>query len=142
MARKFAELRAKMSDESRARAHALYEKMVAEMALHELRRARGISQEKLAEALGIKQPNVAKMEKRADTYISTLRATIEAMGGTLDIVARFPDGKVRIKNFSSIAEGEAQDALVTKAKNKRRKRQPSGIGAAVAPTTDSTFPDK
>ena len=107
MARKFAELRAKMSDESRARAHALYEKMVAEMALHELRRARGISQEKLAEALGIKQPNVAKMEKRADIYISTLRATIEAMGGTLDIVACFPDGKVKIKNFSSIGKGEA-----------------------------------
>jgi transcriptional regulator with XRE-family HTH domain len=107
MARKFAELRAKMSDESRARAHALYEKMVAEMALHELRRARGISQEKLAEALGIKQPNVAKMEKRADIYISTLRAAIEAMGGTLDIVARFPDGKVKIKNFSSIGKGEA-----------------------------------
>jgi len=125
MARKFAELEAKMSGEAIARSDALYKKMIAEMALHELRRARGISQEKLAEALGIKQPNVAKMEKRTDTYISTLRATIEAMGGTLDIVARFPDGKVRIKNFSSIGKGEAQDALRMKAGNKRRKRQPS-----------------
>ncbi|MFH0821462.1 MAG: XRE family transcriptional regulator [Pseudomonadota bacterium] len=106
MARKFAELRAKMSEESRARAHALYQKMVAEMALHELRQARGISQVKLAEALNIKQPNIAKLEKRADIYISTLRTTIEAMGGTLDIVARFPDGNVKITNFSSIGEGE------------------------------------
>jgi len=106
MARKFAELRAKMSDESRARAHALYRKMAAEMALHELRRARGISQEELAKVLHIKQPNVAKLEKRTDIYISTLRATIEAMGGTLDIIARFPDGKVKITNFSSIDEGE------------------------------------
>ena len=112
MARKFAELEAKMSAEAIARSDALYEKMVAEMALHELRRARGISQEKLAKALGIKQPNVAKMEKRADTYVSTLRATIEAMGGTLDIVACFPDGKVKIKNFSSIGEAENQDASV------------------------------
>ncbi len=106
MARKFAELEAKMSAKAIARSDALYKKMVAEMALHELRRARGISQEKLAKALHIKQPNVAKLEKRTDVYISTLRATIEAMGGTLDIVARFPDGKVRITNFSSISEGE------------------------------------
>jgi predicted transcriptional regulator len=106
MARKFAELRAKMSPESRARAHALYEKMGAEMALHELRRARGISQEKLARALRIRQPNIAKLEKRTDTYISTLRAVIEAMGGTLDIVAHFPEGDVKIANFSSIAKVE------------------------------------
>ena len=110
MARKFAELEAKMSAEAIARSDARYRKMVAEMALHELRRARGISQEKLAEALHIKQPNVAKLEKRADIYISTLRATIEAMGGTLDIVARFPDGKVKITNFSSIGEGETATA--------------------------------
>jgi DNA-binding Xre family transcriptional regulator len=105
MARKFAELEAKMSLDAIARSDARYRKMVAEMALHELRRARGISQEKLAEALHIKQPNVAKLEKRTDIYISTLRATIEAMGGTLDIVARFPDGDVKITNFSSIDEG-------------------------------------
>jgi len=107
MARKFAELEAKMSAESIARSDAQYRKMVAEMALHELRRARGISQERLAERLKIKQPNVAKLEKRTDIYISTLRAVIEAMGGTLDIVARFPDGHVKITNFSSIGDGEA-----------------------------------
>ncbi len=111
MARKFAELEAKMSAEAIARSDAIYKKMVAEMALHELRRARGISQEKLADALGIKQPNVAKMEKRADIYISTLRATIEAMGGTLEVVARFPDGEVKIKNFSSIGKADAHDPL-------------------------------
>ena len=110
MARKFAELEAKMSAKAIARSDVRYRKMVAEMALHELRRARGMSQEKLAEALHIKQPNVAKLEKRTDIYISTLRATIEAMGGTLDIVARFPDGKVKITNFSSIDEGETSTA--------------------------------
>ncbi len=107
MARKFAELEAKMSAEAIARSDARYRKMLAEMPLHELRRARGVSQEMLAKLLHIKQPNIAKLEKRADMYISTLRATIEAMGGTLDIVARFPDGAVKITNFSSIEEGEA-----------------------------------
>ena len=110
MARKFAELEAKMSAKAIDRSDARYRKMVAEMALHELRRARGMSQVRLAEALHIKQPNVAKLEKRTDIYISTLRATIEAMGGTLDIVARFPDGKVKITNFSSIDEGETATA--------------------------------
>lgn len=106
MARKFAELEAKMSDEAIARSDAHYREMIAEMPLHELRRARGMSQERLAQALHIKQPNVAKLEKRTDIYISTLRATIEAMGGTLDIVACFPDGSVKITNFSSIGESE------------------------------------
>jgi transcriptional regulator with XRE-family HTH domain len=107
MARKFAELEAKMSPEAIARSNARYQEMFAEMPLHELRRARGMSQETLAKLLRIKQPNVAKLEKRTDIYISTLRAAIEAMGGTLDIVARFPDGAVKITNFSSI-DGESE----------------------------------
>ena len=107
MARKFAELEAKMPAEAIARSDARYREMIAEMPLHELRRARGMSQERLAKVLHIKQPNVAKLEKRTDIYVSTLRATIEAMGGTLDIVARFPDGSVKITNFSSIGESEA-----------------------------------
>ncbi len=106
MARKFAELEAKMSKEAIARSDARYREMLTEMPLHELRRARGLSQEVLSKALRIKQPNVAKLEKRTDIYISTLRSTIEAMGGELDIVARFPDGAIRITNFSSIGENE------------------------------------
>ena len=109
MARKFSELEAKMSPEAIARSDKRYREMVAKMPLHELRRARGISQETLAKALHIKQPNVARLEKRTDIYISTLRQTIEAMGGTLDIVARFPDGTVKITNFSSIAKNEGSE---------------------------------
>jgi DNA-binding XRE family transcriptional regulator len=99
---KFSELREKMSPEARERSGRLVEKALAEMPLQELRNARGLSQKMLAEALGIQQPAVAKMEKRADMYISTLRSHIEAMGGQLDITAHFPDGSVRISNFSRI----------------------------------------
>jgi hypothetical protein len=35
-------------------------------------------------------------------YISTLRSHIRAMGGELEIVARFPDGEVRISNFEEV----------------------------------------
>ena len=102
MAKKFADLRDQMSPESRARAEAKTQALLAEMPLNELRRARGLSQKMLAEMLHVQQPSIAKMEKRTDMYLSTLRSHIEAMGGELGVVARFPDGTVRISNFSAL----------------------------------------
>ncbi|MDR0648533.1 MAG: helix-turn-helix domain-containing protein [Synergistaceae bacterium] len=78
------------------------EKALAEMPLDELRRARGLSQKALAGMLHVQQPAIAKMERRADMYISTLRSHIEAMGGELEITAQFPDGVVKISNFSQL----------------------------------------
>jgi predicted XRE-type DNA-binding protein len=69
---------------------------------NELRQARGLSQKKLAEALDIQQPAIAKMEKRTDMYISTLRSHIEAMGGKLEVLVNFPEGTVKINNFSDL----------------------------------------
>ena len=77
--------------------------MLAEMALSELRKARGLSQKELAEALHVQQPSIAKIEKRTDMYISTLRAHIEAMGVELEVIARFPEGSVRIRNFADLS---------------------------------------
>ena len=105
MARKFSELRSRMSPRSRARAAARARELLAEMPLAELRRARGLSQKTLAEALGVRQPSIARLEKRTDMYVSTLRSHIEAMGGELEVVARFPDGAVRILAFSEIGGG-------------------------------------
>lgn len=102
MAKKFEALRAKMSPESRARAAARAQEMLAEMPLQELRQARGLSQKMLADVLHVQQPSIAKLEKRTDMYISTLRSHIEAMGGELEIVARFPDGAVKISNFAEL----------------------------------------
>ena len=102
MAKKFSELRAKMSPERRARNDAAVKAELAEMPLNELRNARGLSQKMLAEALHIQQPAIAKLEKRTDMYISTLRSHIEAMGGDLEVIAKFPDGDVKIVNFSQI----------------------------------------
>src|SRR5580704_4340193 len=62
-----------------------------EMTLQELRRARKLTQVRLAKELGIGQDGVSKLEKRADLMISTLRKTVEAMGGSLSLVAEFPD---------------------------------------------------
>jgi DNA-binding XRE family transcriptional regulator len=102
MAKKFSELEAKMPLESRQRVAEQVERTLAEMPLNELRNARGLSQKMLAEALGIQQPAIAKMEQRTDMYISTLRSHIKAMGGDLEITARFPDGEIKITNFSQL----------------------------------------
>jgi DNA-binding XRE family transcriptional regulator len=102
MAKKFAELEAKMSPERKAKIAEKVKKALSEMPLNELRNARGLSQQMLAEALHIQQPAIAKLEKRTDMYISTLRSHIRAMGGELEVIARFPDGDVIISNFSQI----------------------------------------
>ncbi|GAA4333719.1 XRE family transcriptional regulator [Pigmentiphaga soli] len=99
MAKKFSTLRARMSSESQARAAAKARAMLEEMPLNELRQARGLSQQELAERLQVQQPSIAKLEKRTDMYLSTLRSHVEAMGGQLEVIARFPDGEVKIKNL-------------------------------------------
>ena len=75
-----------------------------EMTLQELRHARKLTQVRMAKALGIGQDGVSKLEKRADLMISTLRKTVEAMGGTLSLVAGFPDREPVV--LSGIAEEE------------------------------------
>jgi DNA-binding XRE family transcriptional regulator len=62
-----------------------------EMTLQELRRAREMTQVKMAKRLGVAQKQISEIEKRTDMHISTLRRSIEAMGGKLSLVAQFPD---------------------------------------------------
>ena len=100
MAKKFSVLREQLSSSAQADAAEKAALMLAEMPLHELRRARGLSQQTLADLLHVQQPAVAKLEKRTDMYISTLRNHIRAMGGELEVIARFPDGEVKIENFA------------------------------------------
>ncbi|MDE3021734.1 MAG: XRE family transcriptional regulator [Pseudomonadota bacterium] len=102
MAKKFSELRAKMTVEARNEANRIASRLRAEYPLHELRRARGLSQEVIARTLNVSQANVSKIEQRTDMYISTLRSHIKAMGGELEIKAKFPDGEVVMADFSGI----------------------------------------
>lgn len=104
MAKKFRDLRKTMSPEAQERAHAKAMEMMADLPLAELRQARHFSQEQLAAELVVKQPAIAKLEKKADMYISTLRRFVEAMGGELEIRAHFPEGDVRINQFEDLDE--------------------------------------
>jgi transcriptional regulator with XRE-family HTH domain len=67
------------------------ELIAREMTLRELRQAHKRTQERIAETLGIGQEGVSRLEKRSDLLLSTLRSYIEAMGGSLSIIAKFPD---------------------------------------------------
>lgn len=99
----FAELRARMSPEAKAKAEAEALRLDEEMDLAEIRRALKLSQEEIGQTLQIGQGSVAKIEKRADMYVSTLRRFIEAMGGELEIVARFRNHTVKITNFAELS---------------------------------------
>jgi transcriptional regulator with XRE-family HTH domain len=61
------------------------------MTLQELRQARKLTRVRMAKALGITQDGVSRLEKRSDLLLSTLRKFVQAMGGTLSLVAEFPD---------------------------------------------------
>jgi transcriptional regulator with XRE-family HTH domain len=67
------------------------ELIAEEMTLRDLRKARSLTQEKMAELLQIRQENVSRIEHRTDLLLSTLREYIEAMGGELDLVVKFHD---------------------------------------------------
>jgi DNA-binding XRE family transcriptional regulator len=68
--------------------------LIAEtLTLQELRRARAMTQVKMAKKLGIAQKQISEIEKRTDMHISTLRRSVEALGGKLSLVVEFPDRK-------------------------------------------------
>jgi transcriptional regulator with XRE-family HTH domain len=102
MARKFQELRSRMTPQQRQRSRQIGEQLRAEMALADLRQARRLTQENIAEILGNRQAAVSKIERRTDMHVSTLRRYVEALGGELEIIAHFPEGDVRISQFEEV----------------------------------------
>lgn len=81
-----------MTKEQRRQADLRAKEMIEEYrTLQDLRKARALTQVRMAELLGITQDNVSRLEKRSDVLLSTLRSYIEAMGGNLDLIVRFPD---------------------------------------------------
>lgn len=100
MAKSFDELVNKTaSKRTRDRAGLRAKELLGELLLSEMRKLAGKIQREVAAAIGIKQPSLSKLEGQSDMRISTLRRIIAALGGELDVVARFPKGAVRIDQF-------------------------------------------
>jgi hypothetical protein len=94
---------AKLPEEDRrAIAERTAELIAEEATLRQVRGARERSQAAVAQELHINQAAVSKLERRTDMYLSTLRGYIEAMGGKLEIIARFPEHVVRITQFEAL----------------------------------------
>lgn len=96
--RNFNDLRAELharpgaAEAAAAAAHRLDDELAAHAAtLAQIRRARRLTQVQLAQALGISQPEVSRVEHQTDLVLSTLRSYIEAMGGELRLVVHFDD---------------------------------------------------
>ena len=95
----------KLSPAQRKKVETRAAQLIAEeMTLRELRHARKLTQVRMAKKLGITQDSVSRLEKRSDLLLSTLRKTVEAMGGNLSLVAEFPDREPVV--LSGIAEDE------------------------------------
>ena len=82
----------KLAPAQRKKVEARAAQLIAEeMTLQELRKARKLTQVRMAKSLGITQDSVSRLEKRSDLLLSTLRKAVEALGGNLSLVAEFPD---------------------------------------------------
>jgi DNA-binding XRE family transcriptional regulator len=81
-------------DEARV---ATYKRLMnAELGLADLRRRRGVSQATIAESLAVSQPNVSRIEREDDVYLSTLARYVQALGGHVEVVAVFPDERITV----------------------------------------------
>jgi transcriptional regulator with XRE-family HTH domain len=106
--------------ERRAKVETRAQKLIAEeMALRRLRQARDLTQQSMAKLLHIDQAGISKIESRSDMLLSTLRSYVEAMGGSLRLVAEFPDG---VAELSSLGETLDTDAGARAAKGRARQR--------------------
>jgi transcriptional regulator with XRE-family HTH domain len=109
MARPFKELRDRMSPEARERVDRRVRETLLEMTLQELRQqVSGLTQTQLAELMEVTQGAISQLEKRHDVLISKLASYVHALGGELELIARFPDVQVRIAQFD--AEDETPTA--------------------------------
>jgi DNA-binding XRE family transcriptional regulator len=96
---KISNLKAQLGAERLKRVEATTKTMLAEMLLPEIRKHSGMTQKEVAAILGISQPGLSKIENQDDMQIGTLSKLIEAMGGTLEIIAHLPQGDCRLTQF-------------------------------------------
>jgi predicted XRE-type DNA-binding protein len=101
MAKSFDELvQRTTSKRTRDRAAARTKELLSELVMSELREMTGKSQTEVATILGMKQPSLSKLEKQSDMQISTLKKIVTALGGELEVLAKFPQGAIKLAQFT------------------------------------------
>lgn len=91
MAKSFKHLRDSMPAESKLKARLLYEELLTSLPLTAIRKTRGITQNTLAQELGVSQVAISRLESRTDFLVSTLEKYAFATGGELNIILKYPE---------------------------------------------------
>jgi DNA-binding XRE family transcriptional regulator len=123
MAQSLDDVLSAFTPEQRARVEARTQKLIEEeLTLRDLRQAHHLTQERLAELLGVEQENVSRIERRADLLLSTLASYVAAMGGKLRLIAEFPNRKP-----VTVALGDLSESTPVKPRRRSRdaKAQPT-----------------
>jgi DNA-binding XRE family transcriptional regulator len=112
MAKKLNDIMQRLPQIRQQKIEARSQELIAEeMTLRDIRKARQLTQERMAELLGIRQDSVSKLEKRTDLLLSTLRSYVNAMGGELQLIAEFPERPPVV--LTGIAELNNEEKLST-----------------------------
>ena len=105
MPRKFHEIAAEIeaNPERRARVD-VYERELREqiLALRELREHKRVTQQELADALGVAQSNISRIEHQGDPQVSTVQRFVEALGGELVLQAKIGDETINLLRSQGI----------------------------------------
>lgn len=122
---------AELSEARRQKIEARAAELAAEeMSLRDLRRAHRLTQARVGRALKIGQDGISRLEQRSDLLISTLRNYVEAMGGDLQLIARFPDRPaVAVKGLAGMESGEGGPVKRTIARRSRMQRRRTASAA-------------
>lgn len=100
MPKSFKTLRDQMKPGSRTRVDKRVRATLLEMSLQELRQqVSGITQMQLAELMDVTQGAISQLEGRQDVLLSKLAEYVHALGGNLELVARFPEADIKITQF-------------------------------------------
>jgi len=103
MAKSFDELTNKLPEHIKKKAEDKTNELLLQLTLAELREQRHITQKELAEKLNVKQSAISKIENRAGISLSNLYKLIQAMGGEIEIVAKFPDESFKLNQLHNQA---------------------------------------
>ena len=106
-------------DRRRAVERRTAELVAQEMALKKLREAFALTQENVAKSMSVGQETVSRIEgQQKDLRLSTLRKYIAALGGDLELVARFPDKSVKLLDLTVVKPLAKRRAIKSKAAKK------------------------
>jgi len=132
MTRTLKEFRAGFTPEQRAGIDARAAALIAgEMTLRDLRQARKLTQARMAEMLGMEQENVSRLERRTDLLLSTLKSYVSAMGGSLKLVAEFPDRPpVTVTTYADLIDEELPKPHGRKVRGRARRHRSVSSGAS------------